>query len=307
MAIIIKGGLPWEPPPPQKLKGLKTVLVKLWFGILSSLAALGATAAILCLVVLRHSEWHDPVLRLLSGSWRSFVSSMSTNTVGFIMASILIPVIGGLAVTLGTLFVLRKRGEFWRSARESLLVGGFVTVTMICLWLAMFGWNVVKTIYDDHQSLVAKRGELALKNADLALQVDNEKNTLANMMELQRAFISYRREIGFSTPCHISFTAPPDSMEFCITVAQLATQASQCVPFGPESFDMNPDAEREAMNGMVPGVVVFHIARGEGTQLFVSLENSLRLKLSYEIPSGSPEHFVWLQFGSQTKWNSQIR
>jgi len=251
-------------------------------------------------------------LNLLGRSWENMVKATGTTTLGFIVWTLAIAVVGWSATVASRWLDLRKERPLnpFRTALRSSVRPGTIPALgfgfLVLLTLSMF---VVNTTYDDHQSLVAERDNLACESADLASQLDNEKHTLVNAFQLEGAFVSYRRAIGFSTPCHIKFTAPPESMQFAITVAGLATQGSQCQPFGPESSDMNPDAEREAMNGMVPGVVVFHIARGdkEATQLFVSLENSMRLKLSYKIPAGSPAHFIWLQFGTNTKWNSQLR
>jgi hypothetical protein len=155
----------------EKSGRLKTVVGKTLFWLLCSLAASGATVIILCVVVLRHLEWHDSLLHFLSRSWQSFVSSMSTNTLGFIMTSILIPVIGSAAV-LGGLFWFKRREDFWQALRESLVVGAFVTVAMLCLWSAMFGWNVVRIVYDDHSELVGSKTKLDSANSKLSKEIE---------------------------------------------------------------------------------------------------------------------------------------
>ncbi len=69
----------------------------------------------------------------------------------------------------------------------------------------------------------------------------------------------------------------------------------------------SPDEERDAVTGMVSGVIVFHSRRDDKAAfaLFDNLSSLLPLKRSYEIPKGSPENFVWLQFGPNVQWNSQ--
>ncbi len=69
----------------------------------------------------------------------------------------------------------------------------------------------------------------------------------------------------------------------------------------------SPDEEREAVTDMVSGVIVFHSRRDDKAAfaLFDNLSSLLPLKRSYEIPKGSPENFVWLQFGPNVQWNNQ--
>ena len=135
------------------------------------------------------------------------------------------------------------------------------------------------------------------------------------MIQVESPFSTFRAEIGFSTPCQIKITAPPENIQFAATVAQLAGLASRCATFGPFSFEMDPDIERDTMSGMIPDVIIFHAIREnkEATHLFINLGNYLNLKRSYEIatrsrgiPAGNPEHTIWLQFGSKSKWNSQL-
>lgn len=60
---------------------------------------------------------------------------------------------------------------------------------------------------------------------------------------------------------------------------------------------------------MVPALIVFHAARGDkaADQLFNDLGNYIRFKRSYEIrPGSSPKNHIWLQFGTKTKWNSEL-
>jgi hypothetical protein len=69
----------------------------------------------------------------------------------------------------------------------------------------------------------------------------------------------------------------------------------------------SPDEERDTVNGMVPEIIVFHARRDDkaANELYVRLGNYLPLKRSFDVPQGSPQNFVWLQFGPRVKWNSQ--
>jgi len=76
----------------------------------------------------------------------------------------------------------------------------------------------------------------------------------------------------------------------------------------------NPDVEAETMEGMVPYVIIFHAAREDSSAgvLFVELNNQIQTRRSYKmsaklIAPKPPKHFIWLQFGSQSKWNSEIK
>lgn len=67
---------------------------------------------------------------------------------------------------------------------------------------------------------------------------------------------------------------------------------------------------------MVPDAIVFHAARDDraANELFMRLFNQIKLIRSYKMPNatdcqsppGGYAHTVWLQFGSQVKWNSQV-
>jgi hypothetical protein len=102
-------------------------------------------------------------------------------------------------------------------------------------------------------------------------------------------------------------------------VAQFSNSISGCFTFGPdENLSLNPDLEKRAMNGMVPGTIVFHAAREDraANELFMRLGNLLPLKRSFEVPSPSErariysipnpgrEDVIWLQFGTNVQWNS---
>jgi hypothetical protein len=95
---------------------------------------------------------------------------MSTNTLGFIMGSIFFPLLAAVA-TLLALYVSRNRQDFWQAFRESLVVGAFVSVALVCLWSAMFGWNVVNGVNQDHNWLVGSNS--ALSQEDQRLTAEN--------------------------------------------------------------------------------------------------------------------------------------
>jgi len=130
-----------------------------------------------------------------------------------------------------------------------------------------------------------------------------------NLMYMQQAFRSYRGMLGGFKPisCQIRITAPSNSGPMPSTVAEFSIQVTNCATFGPMPSNDNPDEERDAITGMVPGVIVFHARKNDKAAfaLFDNLSNLLPLKRSYDVPKGSPDNFIWLQFGSNMQWNSQ--
>jgi len=173
--------------------------------------------------------------------------------------------------------------------------------------------------YQIHEQDLKKtmdRDELAAKVKNLENQLQFAQNNLDvsspaanNAMYMMQAFRGYRGMIGGFKPvsCQIRLTAPPESNQIAMTVSAFSIQVTNCATFGP--FDMNnsPDEERDTITGMVAGSIVFHSRRNDKAAfaLYDNLSNLLPLKRSYDVPAGSPDHYIWLQFGPGVKWNGQ--
>ena len=131
-----------------------------------------------------------------------------------------------------------------------------------------------------------------------------------------QAFRAFRNAIGRDS-CVVIVTAEGDSDAMASTIAQLSIQASNCATFGMSRSDMDPDLKTLASSGMVPDAIVFHAARDDGAalRLFEELGSLIRLVRSYDLPAnpkyqappGGYAHTIWLQFGSNVKWNSEVR
>jgi hypothetical protein len=163
---------------------------------------------------------------------------------------------------------------------------------------------------------VADRDSLSKQVQELTKQLNAARDNLDihspaanNLMYMLQAFRSYRGMLGGYKPisCLIRLTAPPNSGPIPSTVSQFSIQVTNCPTFGAMPTSNNPDEERDAVTGMVSGVIVFHSRRDDKAAfaLFDNLSSLLPLKRSYEIPKGSPENFVWLQFGPNVQWNNQ--
>jgi hypothetical protein len=110
-------------------------------------------------------------------------------------------------------------------------------------------------------------------------------------------------------------TAPMDSSSLASVVAQFSNSVSDCSTFGPFPPG-DPDWDKATNDGMVPDVILFHATREDkaAEELFIHLGNYIPLQRSYkllakkyyQLPAGVEHpHIVWLQFGTNVKWNSQ--
>ena len=75
----------------------------------------------------------------------------------------------------------------------------------------------------------------------------------------------------------------------------------------PEIGNANPEQEAETTKGMLSGLVILHMPKGFQNEVAIedALSSLLRIKRSYDLPPGSPQHMIWLQFGTGKQWNSQ--
>jgi hypothetical protein len=171
-------------------------------------------------------------------------------------------------------------------------------------------------VHEQDRIKIGDRDSLSEQVRQLQSQLQTAKNNLDvhsaaanNLMYLMQAFRGYRGMIGGFKPlsCQLRVTAPSDSGSIPSTVAAFSIQATNCPTFGPMDTNGSPDEERDTVTGMIPEVIVFHSRRDDRAafNLYDNLSNLLPLKRSYEIPKGSPENFIWLQFGPGVQWNSQ--
>ena len=124
--------------------------------------------------------------------------------------------------------------------------------------------------------------------------------------------------MGVESKCVIKVTAPRETAALASVFAQLSNVTSNCAVFGHMTYSVsiNPDIMSDATNGMVPDAIVFRAAKDDAAanELFGRLSNQIKLVRSYEPPrvdylalSGGYGHTLWLQFGTNVKWNSEMR
>lgn len=198
---------------------------------------------------------------------------------------------------------------------------------MTTLVLVSYAISFVHTVYYDHQLLVSHRNLLFDKNAALRRELEIRKHNIVrtdpvfdNVGALLMAFDIYRHSQN-GKPCEIMLTSPRGENDQILSmVSELSNSVSDCSTVSLMNSDSDPDIEKPTMNGMVPTKIVFHAERDNkaANRLFDSLASLIQLQRSYDMPSAedqkhygvrnpSQEDLIWLQFGTNVQWNSQLR
>jgi hypothetical protein len=266
-------------------------------------------------------------VNLLCRSWYTLVRASSTSTLGFFLWTIGITVIGWAATVAANWFDLwraKHNQPFRKALARSVTTGTFLAVLVLVFVAVTYAYFLMRTVYDDHQHLAAENRQFAESGRALRAEVQWRKHNISttdpvfpNLIYLLQTFSMYRQALK-GQPCVIVITAPSESRALAGVVASFSNSVSNCFTFGPMDTAANPDVENETMTGMVADMVVFHAARDDNAanQLFNNLANQIRLKRSYQLPRKNeyslapgvgPVHVVWLQFGTNSKWNSELR
>ena len=92
---------------------------------------------------------------------------------------------------------------------------------------------------------------------------------------------------------------------------QVAVAGSNCPNGDSQNIGVRPEeVEEESSKGMISGVVVLHAVPGTigADKLVDDIGNLIQTKRSYKMPRPvSPSaNVIWLQFGNETQWNSQL-
>lgn len=270
--------------------------------------------------------WWSHFVNLLGHSWDAMVRATGTTTLGFIIWTLALTAVGW-AATVAVRWIELKRenttSPFEKALLSSRLPGIFLAGGVFVLVLVVFWFFLALTVYRDHQSLVAENKKLADRNVTLSAELNWRKHNISttdavfpNIIYLLQAFQVYRGYIK-GAPCVIWITAPSDSLPLASTVAQFSNSVSGCSTFGPFPSG-NPDLDEDVMDGMVPSVIVLHAPRDDRAagELEMRLGNLIQTRRSYTPPKTPKprlyqslhqytESFIWLQFGTNTKWNSE--
>jgi hypothetical protein len=260
---------------------------------------------------------------LAAQSWEAMIMASGTTTFGFVVWTFALSFVCWLAGVLGTGLDLKKHGI--PSPLLTALRGSrFVVAAILFLVLAIYSWFFTLTVNRDHQSLLAANKALASGNAALTADVEWRKNNfsredpvIGHVYRLLTIFQAYRGLMK-GEPCVIYITAPQDSFDIAQEVETFSNSVSGCYTFGPIPVGQSPDADEMVKDGMVPEYIVIHAPRDDKAayELWTNLSNLIQSRLSYMPPKVSKdrlygsahnhaERFLWLQFGTNTKWNSE--
>jgi hypothetical protein len=217
--------------------------------------------------------------------------------------------------------VMAHMSDSLKSTFIGLAVPLILVLTILC-------FNVVRTVYADHRQFIADKQELKTKNARLAVELEERENHIfvgdpvfSNIKSLLLAFDMYRHA-RHGEPCVIWLSLLPGATSnISGEVAQFSNSVSDCFTFGPFPGGEDPENDQEAIDGMIPDAVVFHADKNDKAafQLFGNLSSLIKMQRSnklppriashYQLPPGlaGKERTIWLQFGPEVKWNSQLR
>jgi len=277
--------------------------------------------------------WINRLFNLLLRSWGATTAGYGTTTLGFVLWVVLLTVLLWFAGVLGTWITLRRRKtatSFKEVLRDSLMTGLFSVGCILAIAVVSYSFFLLRTMYQDHQALVSRITACDQNNIEVKEQLELRKHNMVtgdpvfvNTIYLLQAFNIYRHALN-GKKCVLMITAPIESRNgsaMASMVAQFSNSVSGCFTFGPMDANGDPDVEKRAEAGMVPDKIVFHADRGNAAaeQLFTNLGNLIQLKRSYDVPPATArahlynipnqgdENLIWLQFGSDVKWNEQLR
>jgi len=273
----------------------------------SVFSTLGAFSLFAVVMALGVPSWRPYSLNLLGHSWEALMKASGTTSFGFVLYTVAIPVVAGILTAIYFRFRLNRSWD--ETSRESFR-SVFLFLGSVCVVvLGAYLFNVVRTVFDDHQSLVRQNETLRTEASELEAETNDNKHFL----NILQAFTVYRLRLGGSNtspmPCSLKVTSPRESDAKAVMLIQLANLGSQCPTVGPMDENSDPEVRRETEAGMVDGFIIFHARKEDrdSDELFGILGSIVPLQRSYDVPPGSPDHFIWLQFGRNVKWNSEIR
>jgi hypothetical protein len=262
-------------------------------------------------------------LNLAHRTWGALMQKTSLSTFGFILFSLLVPVVAGVLASFLAYLKNRKEGNLALKAityigiESAGVTLGAVIVVVGIAFLVFF----VPTIYDIHifqqqqiLSLVNENQQLSSDIQDRKRDVRIQEPAYEHIKVLFAVFTSFRHAIGAKTPCGIRITAPKGSRgpsdPIIRQVADVAALASGCGVFGPGDANMDPDEEKMAVSGMKAGLIVIHTTRRQAGSLafYDALASYLPLTRSYDMPAPVPRGaaavptLIWFQFSKDVHW-----
>jgi len=132
--------------------------------------------------------WHH-FTNLLWRSWHLFLSGQGTTGLGFISASAVAAISGLIAALI--ILVSHGKDALKQHVKQNVVIVAVAALAGNFVWYgAILGWDVIRTVYDDHQELVEANRGLARDIEEL------RKPTIkAEELEKQKRF-TIRTELG---------------------------------------------------------------------------------------------------------------
>jgi hypothetical protein len=135
-------------------------------------------------------------LNLLQKSWDSFLSALGTTGLGWWVQGIIWFFATEIATYL-VVWITRGKAAMKDRAMQNFKIGLYAwLLVMVFVYVPIFGWNVVKTVYSDHQSLVSRVGTIkqerdaALKkNQELTDQVKEKQQQIDQNASSKRVYV----------------------------------------------------------------------------------------------------------------------
>lgn len=286
---------------------------------------------------LKPTEWRSHLSSLFERAFRSLTTYYGTNGPGF-WVSVVVSTLFAAIFTVVLMGFFKGWDAMQRHLVETLLIAVLcVAGELVVVWGPLYLRHLASVIFSDHEELASSiraarsqnkqssdavsadqagqikqlQSELSTSRTELNARKQMLHNTdpaFSNMTNAIRAFMTWRRNIGYDAPCRILVTTPDkDDGGLYMTFITMAVFGSNC-PNG----DLNnvgvrrENIEAETSKGMIPGLIVFHAlpdAKG-ANQLENELSNLFQVKRAFTIPGNASENTIWLQFGTGVKWNS---
>jgi hypothetical protein len=249
-------------------------------------------------------------INLLRASRDSFLLALGATGLGWWVQAIIL-----FLVTEGaTYFVVwcrRGKGAMKARASENILTGFYVwLIVLVFVYVPIFGWSVIRTVYHDHQALTESNGRLRaevdrLKNK--GVYETSFLNSYAYINTVQ-AF-GYLRGFGGvaanpRSSCDVKITAPAENEAIRQALSQIASAFGCFLPTTGGTSDTNPDIRAEISTGAIPNVVVIYAGReNSGAAGFAgAMGNSFHIQRVYDLPPKSQPNLVWIQIGPGSVW-----
>ena len=260
------------------------------------------------------SMWHH----FANLFWRAFhamVSSQGQTTLGWLTPYIL----GTLAFGVAVLLQLRSKEKLVTHIRGKITLAlGAAVIANVIFYGFLWSWNFVRLIYEDHIECAEANAQLRGHVKELSDEIEVKRQNLQttdpafhNMTDTIRLFMGYRRAIGPSATCRILVTLPKgeEHNKIYMPFITFVVFGSNCPNGDLQNIGIKPEnVDDENVKGMIPGAIVLHAPPGtKGADgLADGLGNLIQTKRSFTLPTKAPENTIWIQFGTDVKWNTEL-